>query len=489
MNLPVQRLLPRTLSVRLAVLFALASTALLTINGLYLYAVLGQNLQADATEDIARTLAATRARLATLNSHADVAAHRPVWFDPFHGHENMEIALYAANGRELARSDRFVGRFVDRFMERFKDRFVDRSVDREGLRIDKRGRAPHTLDMNNGVIRYVGAWMPLAGAASQAGAVFAVVQYDGSRERALLRVYAFNVVLVTLLGALVSAVGAYWLAKLGLRPLKLLAERADQVSCSKLVQPLPDISMSGEILALNQAFNRMLQRLDESFVQLSRFSSDLAHDMRTPLTNMLAESQVALSRPREAHEYRSVIESGIDETQRLSRMIDDMLFLARSEKRAHRLAFQRLHAREEAERIAGYYESLASEKGVGIRVVNDARFEGNRLLVQRALSNLISNALVHAPAGSEVVVQCTERDGAAEVAVIDSGAGIAAEHLERIFDRFYRVDPARHEPASGTGLGLAIVRSIMDEHDGACSVTSEPGVRTAFVLTFRRVRA
>jgi two-component system, OmpR family, heavy metal sensor histidine kinase CusS len=485
LNLPVRRLLPRTLSVRLAVLFALASTALLTINGLYLYAVLGQNLQADATDDIARTLAATRARLATLTSHADVAAHGPVWFDPFHGHENMEIALYAANGRELVRS----GRFMGRFMERFIDRFVDRFMNREGPRIDKRGRVPHTLDINNGMIRYVGAWMPLAGAASQAQAVFAVVQYDGSRERALLRVYAFNVVLVTLLGALVSAVGAYSLAKLGLRPLKLLAERADQVSCSKLVQPLPDISMSGEILALNQAFNRMLQRLDESFVQLSRFSSDLAHDMRTPLTNMLAESQVALSRPREAHEYRSVIESGIDETQRLSRMIDDMLFLARSEKRAHRLEFQRLHAREEAERIAGYYESLASEKGVGIRVVNDVRFEGNRLLVQRALSNLISNALVHAPAGSEVVVQCTERDGAAEVAVIDSGTGIAAEHLERIFDRFYRVDPARHEPASGTGLGLAIVRSIMDEHGGACSVTSEPGVRTAFVLTFRRIRA
>ncbi len=460
------RLLPRTLSVRLTILFALASSILLAVNGLCLYAALKQNVRADAAQEIYTTLAATRSRLVTERSDAGVASHGPAWFDPFHAHENIEMAIYARDGRELVRSAGF----------RLRD----------GILVDSGSGRPKAFDRTYGEYRYVSETVPLGGASSDGPSVRVVVQYNDSRQNGLLRTYSVNVMLVTLLGTVISALVAYSLAKLGLRPLKLLAERADQVSGSKLTQPLPDIAMSGEMRALNQAFNRMLQRLDESFDRLSRFSSDLAHDMRTPLTNMLAESQVALSKPRQADEYRSVIESGIDETQRLSRMIDDMLFLARSENRMHRVNFKRIDAREEAEQVAGYYETLASDKGVGIRVTGEARFDGNQLLVQRALSNLLSNAVAHAPAGSEVVVECTERDAVSRVAVIDAGPGIGAEHLGRIFDRFYRVDPARYESALGAGLGLAIVSSIMDEHDGACSVTSEPGVRTAFVLSFNR---
>ncbi|WP_408331047.1 heavy metal sensor histidine kinase [Paraburkholderia agricolaris] len=460
------RFLPRTLSVRLAILFALASSILLAVNGLCLYAALKQNVQTDAAQEIYMTLAATRARLATQSNEETVARHGPAWFDPFHAHENIEMAIYTGAGRELVRSEGFQLR--------------------DGILLDSGSGRPKAVDRTYGAFRYVSASVPLGGAGPDGPAVRVVVQYNASRQNALLRAYSINVLLVTLLGTVISAVVAYSLAKLGLRPLKLLAERADQVSSSKLIQPLPDVSMSGEMLALNQAFNRMLQRLDESFARLSRFSSDLAHDMRTPLTNLLAESQVALSRQREAQEYRSVIESGIDETQRLSRMIDDMLFLARSENRMHQVNFRRIDARDEAELVAGYYETLASDKGIGIRVSGNAHFDGNPLLVQRALSNLLSNALTHAPAGSEVVVACTERDAVAEIAVIDAGPGIGPEHFQHIFDRFYRVDPARHESAAGAGLGLAIVSSIMDEHDGACSVTSEPGVRTAFVLSFNR---
>ncbi|MFL9875135.1 heavy metal sensor histidine kinase [Paraburkholderia megapolitana] len=456
--------LPRTLSVRLAILFALASSILLAFNGLCLYAALKQNITADAAQQIYMTLSATRSHLVTEHSEESVASHGPAWFDPFHAHDNIEMAIYAADGRELVRTARFRLR--------------------EGILVDSGRDRPRAVDRTYGVFRYVSESVPLVG--SEGRAVRVVVQYDGSRQAALLRTYSINVMLVTLLGAIASALIAYALAKFGLRPLKLLAARADQVSCSKLIQPLPDILMADEMLALNQAFNRMLQRLDDSFARLSRFSSDLAHDMRTPLTNLLAESQVALSRPRESHEYRTVIESGIDETQRLSRMIDDMLFLARSENRADRVNFVRIDTHEEAARVAGYYETLASEKGVAIRVTGKAQIDGNQLLVQRALSNLISNALAHAPMGSEILVQCTERDAVSEVAVVDTGPGIGAEHLGRIFDRFYRVDPARHESALGSGLGLAIVSSIMDEHDGECSVTSEPGVRTAFVLSFKR---
>jgi two-component system, OmpR family, heavy metal sensor histidine kinase CusS len=311
-----------------------------------------------------------------------------------------------------------------------------------------------------------------------------VVQYDASAEGALLSAYALNVSFVSVIGTLVNALLAWWIARFGLRPLARLTARAEQISSSRLARPLPERDMPGELKELSHAFNRMLARLHESFTRLTQFSSDLAHDMRTPLTNLLAEAQVALSQPRSADDYRAVIESSVDEFQRLSRLIDSMLFLARADSAQSCLALQRLDARSEALRVAGYYESMAADAGVEIVVKGNARFEGDVLLVQRALSNLVSNALAHAPRGSTVELHCVERLRDVQLSVSDRGAGIAGPHLERIFDRFYRVDPARHNSAHGTGLGLAIVKSIMNEHHGECCVESIPHVHTTFSLRF-----
>jgi two-component system heavy metal sensor histidine kinase CusS len=242
--------------------------------------------------------------------------------------------------------------------------------------------------------------------------------------------------------------------------------------------------MSGELKELEHAFNGMLARLNDSFTRLNQFSSNLAHDMRTPLTNLQAAAQVSLSQPRSAHEYRSVIESSIDEYQRLSSMIEDMLFLARAEQAGHSISVRCLDAVVEAERVAGYYEPLAEDAGVSIRVDGQACVYADLTLYQRALSNLLSNALTYAPRGSIVIIDCAEQGEAATIAVSDTGPGIDAQHVGRIFERFYRVDPSRHNSASGTGLGLAIVRSIMDNHAGACGVDSRPGKYTTFWLRF-----
>ncbi|WP_321886043.1 heavy metal sensor histidine kinase, partial [Burkholderia cenocepacia] len=279
---------------------------------------------------------------------------------------------------------------------------------------------------------------------------------------------------------------AYGIAALGLSPLRRFAARAEQMSTSRLAHPLPELDTSGELKELEHAFNGMLARLNESFTRLSQFSSNLAHDMRTPLTNLQAAAQVVLSQPRGADEYRSVIESSIDEYQRLSRMIEDMLFLARSEQAGTSISVRRLNAAEEAERVAGYYEPLAEDEGVTVKVDGHAWVDADLTLYQRALSNLLSNALTYAPRGSVVTIDCVEQGGATTIAVSDTGPGIAAEHVGRIFERFYRVDPSRHNSASGTGLGLAIVRSIMDNHGGECGVDSEPGRRTTFWLRFPR---
>lgn len=242
--------------------------------------------------------------------------------------------------------------------------------------------------------------------------------------------------------------------------------------------------MSCELRELEQAFNGMLARLDESFTRLSQFSANLAHDMRTPLTNLLAAAQVALSQRRSAEDYRDVIESSVDEYQRLSRMIEDMLFLARSDQADALLSFRSFDAVAEAERVAGYYETVAEDAQVKIEVMGEGKVRADLLLFQRALSNLLSNALVQAPQGSTIAIDCKEEPDSTTLSVSDSGAGIEARHLERIFERFYRVDPARHRSASGTGLGLAIVKSILNSHGGQCGCESRPHVRTRFWLRF-----
>ncbi len=315
-----------------------------------------------------------------------------------------------------------------------------------------------------------------------------VIQYDGTSDAALLRAHAWTIMLIEILGVVLTAGLAYGIAMLGLSPLRRLVARAEAMSSSRLAQPLPELDASGELKELEHAFNGMQQRLHESFTRLSQFSSNLAHDMRTPLTNLQAAAQVALSAPRTSDEYREVIESSIDEYQRLSRMIEDMLFLARAEDASALVAIRTLDAAAQAQRVAGFYESGAEDAGVIIDVRGQAELDADLLLFQRALSNLLSNALAHAPHGSMVLIECREDNEAATIAVSDSGAGIDAAHLERIFERFYRVDPSRHNSASGTGLGLAIVKSIMDSHGGHCGVDSQSGVRTTFWLRFPRVQ-
>jgi len=456
------RLLPRTLRARLSILFALSTSAVLVLNGVVLYHGLKTRLETASAHEMATTLLTLQTRLRTLPDLAAVTADRATWHNQLHGHKNLDIALFHARSAPLIRTSGYW-------------------PNAQTLAV-RAGIAPVHVSMETQPLRFLVATAPLGDVSGTQ--VRVVVQYDARAERAFLRTYALNVLAVIAIGTLVNALLAWSIARFGLRPLACLTARAERISSSHLAQPLPEHDMPGELKELSRAFNRMLARLHESFTRLAQFSSDLAHDMRTPLTNLLAEAQVALSQPRSADEYRNVIESSVDEFQRLARLIDSMLFLARADSGHHRLTLQFVDARSEAMRIAGYYETMAADAGVEIVVSGHAHFHGDVPLVQRALSNLISNALSHAPRGSIVNVQCAERRRHAQLSVSDCGAGIASPHLERIFDRFYRVDPSRHNSAGGTGLGLAIVKAIMDEHQGEYSVESVAHERTTFSLHF-----
>jgi two-component system heavy metal sensor histidine kinase CusS len=226
----------------------------------------------------------------------------------------------------------------------------------------------------------------------------------------------------------------------------------------------------------------MLKRLDDSFTRLSQFSADLAHELRTPIANMLGEAQVALTRDRTAAEYRETIESAIGECERLSRIVDNLLFVARVDAAGESIARKHFDARAATEKIAAFYQTIADEHHVAISCSGEGEVYADPDLFERAVGNLLDNALRFTSENGSIQIALSKHDRNFEVAVSDNGSGIAAEHLPRVFDRFYRAEPSRG--SDGAGLGLALVKSILDLHGGSAGIRSEVGRGTTVTLTF-----
>lgn len=283
------------------------------------------------------------------------------------------------------------------------------------------------------------------------------------------------------LAALATAALGWLVTRRGLAPLRRMGATAASLSASRLAERLPEAAAPAELAELAGAFNQMLARLEESFRRLADFSSDLAHELRTPLSNLMTQAQVALSRARSAEEYREALESALEEYERLARMVSDMLFLAQAD---NRLVVPRREAIDLAavvRRLLDFHEALAEEAGVRLAMTGEARVEGDRLMLERAVANLIGNAIRHTPRGGTVEVALDADAQGVRIAVDNPGPDIPPEHLPRLFDRFYRADPARPDGAHHAGLGLAIVRSIAEAHGGSVRAESSGG-RTRFEM-------
>lgn len=287
--------------------------------------------------------------------------------------------------------------------------------------------------------------------------------------------------------AAISALGAALLAALmlrrGLRPLRKVAEHAALVRPGALAQRLEVADAPSELRPLIEAFNAMLARLQEGYARLLGFSADLAHEFRTPVANLLGQSQVMLAQPRTASEYEQLVASNIEELERLARMIESMLFLARAGQEEVVLARQSLAALDELRKVADFYEGMAEERELTLACRGEATVLADAALLRRALANLLSNAVRHADPGSTIVLHAGRQDGAIVLGVSNDGEPIGAAHLAHLFERFYRADPSRSEAEGSTGLGLAIVRAIMDLHGGTAKVETA-GRRTTFSLVF-----
>ncbi|MDE3735250.1 heavy metal sensor histidine kinase [Pseudomonas resinovorans] len=285
------------------------------------------------------------------------------------------------------------------------------------------------------------------------------------------------------LSALATALLGAWAARSGLRPLHRMAEVAAGVSASSLTARLPDDQVPPELVELVRAINAMLARLDDAFQRLSAFSADIAHELRTPLSNLLTQTQVILSQDRATDEYREALHSNLEELQRLAQMVGDMLFLAKAEHGLLPARREPLELADELDALLDYFSPLAEDRQIAMSRSGDARFSADRSMLRRALSNLLDNALRFTPEGGRIEVNLTRDARSLQLTVANSGPDIPAELLPRLFDRFFRADPARREGREHAGLGLAITRSIVRAHGGDIRCESANG-RTCFTLEF-----
>jgi two-component system heavy metal sensor histidine kinase CusS len=333
--------------------------------------------------------------------------------------------------------------------------------------------------------------VPAAAATRYGTRIYAALAIDLSPTRAFVS-RAWRILFVTLgVGALAAALFAWWITRRILVVTQRLGTTANRISAQALHERLLPDQSPAELEPVALAFNRMLDRLEDAFGRLSEFSSDLAHDLRAPIHNLLAAAQVTLSRSRTADEYRAVLESSVEDYERIARLIDNMLFLARADhaQTAIRRSWIGLDAR--LGRIAEFYELLAEEHGVTLALEvqgtegDPPRIWADDTLLGRAVGNLLTNAIRHATPGSEVTLSAVQHSlDACTISVANFGAPIAPHHQAEIFQRRYRIeDPMAHaEP--GSGLGLAIVKTIMDLHGGTARVDSADGQPTVFSLSF-----
>ncbi|RBP48164.1 two-component system heavy metal sensor histidine kinase CusS [Roseimicrobium gellanilyticum] len=293
---------------------------------------------------------------------------------------------------------------------------------------------------------------------------------------------------VVLAGTTLSGLLAWVLTRQGLRPLQDITAAMRRVGASGLDGRLGHNPWPKELAATADEFDLMLERLRDSFMRLSRFSADAAHEFRTPLNSLMISTSLMLSHDRDSEEYRQALTANLEQYERLKSMVDSLLFIARADNAETVLTKSDINMVTLGTEVLDFFSALAEDRGITTEVIGNGTAYGDATLLRLAISNLVSNALRHTAAGGRVSITVEESADTCSIEVSDTGVGIAPEHLPRLFDRFYRVDAARtaDDGEKGVGLGLPLVKTIAQLHGGLVTASSTPGKGTTMRLTVPR---
>ena len=287
---------------------------------------------------------------------------------------------------------------------------------------------------------------------------------------ALISLAAVGIVLASVLG--------YWVARIGLRPLASLSLEARKLTPPRLSGRLQLTPLPPELNQFVTSFNATLERVEQAYSRLESFNADVAHELRSPLTNLIGQTQVALTRGRSAEHYFEVLQSNLEELERLRSIINDMLFLASADQGSKATELTCTSLAQEVATTLDYLDFILEDAQVKVLVNGDASAPIDKPHLRRALINLLHNAVQHTDAGQTILVDITQSAEQVSISVANPGASIADEHLPRLFERFYRVDASRANSGANHGLGLAIVKAIALMHGGTVFVRSQQGMNT-----------
>ncbi|VVN28230.1 heavy metal sensor histidine kinase [Pseudomonas fluorescens] len=283
---------------------------------------------------------------------------------------------------------------------------------------------------------------------------------------------------LAIVGVLMASALGYWVARIGLKPLIKLSHEAQRLAPPLRAGRLRLSPLPPELEQFVDSFNSTLERVEQAYSRLESFNADVAHELRSPLTNLIGQTQVALTRGRSAEHYFEVLQSNLEELERLRSIINDMLFLASADQGNKATKLTSTSLADEVATTLEYLDFILEDAQVEVRVSGDALVQIEVAHLRRALINLLSNAVQHTEAGQVIEVRIEVEEHQVSIGVANPGSPIASEHLPRLFERFYRVDASRSNSGNNHGLGLAIVKAIALMHGGDVFVRSDRGMNT-----------
>jgi len=461
-----------TLAFRVSALFALISCLVVTGLGLYLYNSARASLEVRADYTLIGRVEHFRNLLHDLYN-VEQMEQRPALFESMLGNE-QDVRIFRRQGEAP-------------FINMNPDKLTPPAMTPQAI-----GVPLSIADLRDGMradgvrVRWVSA---LAEVGNHKDTVEIIAAYVMTQESRMMRVYLWRVIAAVALTVLLTAVLGFFVLRRDLMPLTRMSRRAAEITPTNLSTRLREEDAPAELRQLAGALNAMLDRLENGYEHLSQFSADLAHEIRTPVNILMGQTQVTLGQRRNIDEYEQLLESNLEELARLSRIIENILFLAHADHAGLVVERSSIDLSAELQRIADYFEGVAAERDMRftVNVTASAVCHANLIMLRRAVSNLVVNAVRYGEAGSTITIEAAAvhvNAGAVVITVANRGAAMSRQQMERMFDRFYRGDKSRSEYTESNGLGLAIVKAIMNLHNGSAEVACDAEGVIRFSLRF-----